>query len=185
VLPTTGKEAALGVNVATPAAGVLEPRTVPPVYIFGATWAVLNRTQLIAFAPVAFVLAVRFGIVAPAQSGATVEGFVIDGQEITVTKNEHVAVLPHPSVALKDTAVVPIGKEAPLTGPAVCTIVMEPIPQLVVAVGAVHETVAFGAPDGAVTVISVGQLSWTTEVRQLIWNVAVELEVFSSSNKIK
>jgi hypothetical protein len=50
------------------------------VYIFGAAWAVLKRTQEIAFVPVAVVFAVKFGIVAPAQSGAITDGFVMVGQ---------------------------------------------------------------------------------------------------------
>ena len=72
----------------------------------------------------------------------------------TVTVNVHVEVLPHASVAVEVTVVVPIGNAEPDAGEL--TIVTAP-PQLSVAVG-VKFTTAEQEPTGVVTVIFAGQV---------------------------
>src|SRR5690606_26260694 len=85
--------------------------------------------------------------------------FAITGTSVssTVTSNEHVAVLPAPSVAVYVTVVVPIGK----TSPGSCVLVNVVPVQLSVNVGAVHVTTASHELASVLTVISVGQFAIT------------------------
>mgnify|MGYP007001774709 CR=1 FL=1 len=92
----------------------------------------------------------------PAQTVLLAGCVVITGNwpSFTVTVNVHVEVLPHASVAVEVTVVVPIGNAEPDAGEL--TIVTAP-PQLSVAVG-VKFTTAEQEPTGVVTVIFAGQV---------------------------
>src|SRR5690606_5400124 len=80
--------------------------------------------------------------------------FAITGTSVstTVTSNEHVAVLPAPSVAVYVTVVVPIGNTSPL----LCELDND-TEQLSDAVGAVHVTTASHEPGSVFTEIFDGQ----------------------------
>src|SRR5690606_40733380 len=84
--------------------------------------------------------------------------FAITGTSVstTVTSNEHVAVLPAPSVAVYVTVVVPIGNTSPL----LCELDND-TEQLSDAVGAVHVTTAPHELASVLNVISVGQSAIT------------------------
>ena len=80
-------------------------------------------------------------VVPEVAAGAVIVGFCVS---FTVTVKLDVVVLPAASVALYVTVVVPTGKVDPLTGPAVCAMLL-PV-QLSAAVGAVHVTTAPHTP---------------------------------------
>src|SRR5690606_40568457 len=84
--------------------------------------------------------------------------FAITGTSVstTVTSNEHVAVLPAPSVAVYVTVVVAIGNTSPL----LCELDND-TEQLSDAVGAVHVTTAPHVLASVINVISVGQFAIT------------------------
>src|SRR5690606_33985141 len=85
--------------------------------------------------------------------------FAITGTSVssTVTSNEHVVVLPAPSVAVYVTVVVPIG----ITSPGSCVLVNVVPVQLSVNVGAIHVTTASHELASVLTVMSVGQFAIT------------------------
>ena len=115
------------------------------------------------------------------------EGQVIVGFSVslTVTVNEHDAVLPDASVTVKVFVVVPVGNVLPLACPAVCAVVAPA--QLSVPVGVVYVTTAPHVPASLLCVMLEGQVivgfsvSFTVTVKlhdAVLLDASVTVKVF-------
>jgi hypothetical protein len=110
----------------------------------------------------------------------TFDGHVIDGAwvSLTVTVNEHMAVLPLASVAVQETVVVPIGKNEPDAGEQTTAVLPE---QLSAVVGVAKLTFAPHCPASFETVTFEGHVidgAWVS----LTVTVKVQVVVLSSES---
>ena len=97
---------------------------------------------------------------------------------VTVTVNEHFAVLPDASVAVKTFVVVPTGKVEPLAKPLVkATVAL----QLSVAVGVLNVATAPHTPKSVLILRAVGQLMTGTSLSVTV-TVNEQAEVFPAAS---